>query len=111
MTRTGKQQYWASEVRELRASGKSRSAFSRERGYSAWTLRYWERRFDGDVGNQRQSRFASVAVRETGIERSSSAPGNVRVRLPMNVEIETASLPSAEWLADILLKLRQGVAS
>jgi len=101
-------------VREFRDSGKSRSAFSRDRGYSAWTLRYWERRLDNGMvvvrQSSRPSKFAAVAVRESSSAPANSAQAAVRIRLPMNVEIELPSAPEAEWLVSVMLGLRRGIA-
>ena len=109
MNRTSRRQYWIEEVRAFRASGMSRAAFCRERGYSMGSLKNWERHVAEGLTVPNNQRFAAVTTSsDMTFKRSSEV--RVYVRLPLGVEIETGSMPSPEWLAETLLRLRDGVA-
>lgn len=111
MNRTSRQQFWIEEVRAFRASGMSRAAFCRARGYSVASLKNWERFASGMTPHlSPRRRFAAVSV-PAEAKPSSSVDARVRVRLPLGVEIEAGSMPSSQWLAEVLLRLRDGVAS
>lgn len=114
MTQATRRQFWMEQVRDFRASGQARSAFCRRRGYSPESLRLWEKRLSGPSAagprTPRRSSFAAVAIRSTGTTAVPPEASSIRLRLPMNVEIDASQLPSAEWMAEVLLRLRQGVA-
>lgn len=105
------------QVREFRVSRMSRTEFCRERGYSSESLRLWEKRLsegsaDENKAHRARPRFAAVAQLAPAAQAPAAATTpSVRMRLPMGVELDAHQLPSAQWVADVLLCLRQGVTS
>ena len=115
MTRATRRQFWVEQVRDFRESGMARSRFCRERGYTAWALRHWEKRLpDVPAGKPPEransKKFVAVAVANRETVGMSSDSRSVRVRLPMGIEIESTSWPEAGWVTDVLVGLSKAVA-
>lgn len=114
MVQASKQQFWLEQIRDFRASGLSRLAFCRERGYSVWSLRYWEKRLNDPLSKapakaRRQTNFAAVTVRAAfGKEATPFGSPVVRLRLSAGAEIEIDQLPPANWMSDVILQLQRG---
>jgi hypothetical protein len=90
-----REKYWEKELERFRGSGLSKAAFSRRRGYSAWSLTLWERRL-----GQERAGFAPVVVRAAEVRQEL-----VRIRFG-GMEVE--GIPPAAWLAELLKTVQEG---
>ena len=89
-------EFWWRQLEEFKQYSGSQNQFCRERGFCPHLLHYWRRKLSGEprggrqIGLQVGSPFIPVKVERL----ARSTP--------------TASLPSAKWLAEIILHLHGG---
>ena len=118
MNQAVRREFWSEQVRDYLASGLSLRSFSQGRKYSAESLRRWEKLLTEASREPRAlkkaSPFSAVIpkVLASPVKSPSKTPVSlIRLRLPMGVELESSEIPSSEWMADVLLRLRQGVVA
>ena len=109
MDRSVRKQYWTEQLSDFRKSKSTRVAFCRERGYSTWTLKYWEKQFGGasdvDPVLKKQKTFAAVEVRANkALAVPAVSISSVHIRIA-GIEIQTSFLPNPEWLIEVASRL------
>lgn len=74
-----RREHWRGVVAEWRGSGKSQTAFCRERGIPVWKLRYWLRRLADGGGYAAAPAFAAVCAPGSGLR--VALPGGLRLEV------------------------------
>lgn len=93
-------QFWAGHVAAIEREGISASAYARREGVSVAAIYYWQHKLrSAAAGVSKPARsFVQLCVAESG-PRSQQACTLV---LASGMRLEMASLPSPEWLADLV---------
>ena len=90
---------WSLMIAEQARSGKSISAFCKERGVNHHTFRYWREKLLRDEPSHLSGRFIAIA------KSASFAARAAKIILPNGVQIDLGSDLESTPVAQIILKL------